>query len=147
MVLTAVIEMEAGTNYKYEIDKATGELVLDRVLNLFVPVNYGYVPNTMCDDGDALDIFVYSKYLLVPKSRVNVEILGVYKCVDNGQRDDKLVGMLVGERDKIDGGPVFLIEHYLENYKAGFQVLEFCDATEALEIYRSSLLGMDTVNA
>lgn len=142
MVLTAVIEMLQGSSYKYEIDKTTGELSLDRVLGIQIPFNYGFIPDTLCDDGDALDVFVVSMHDLIAKSHVKVEIIGVYKCIDNGQQDDKLVGVLSGEGKDLDQETITgiknYIEFYLNNYKPGFQVLGFFDATEASDIYYSS---------
>lgn len=131
MKLKAIIEIPTGSKYKYEIKD--GILTLDRVSNQKIPCNYGYLENTLADDSDALDLFIISSQPLEVGSRVEVTLLGGFKCSDNGISDDKLVGMLVGEENvypRID-----LIKSYLETYKKDFRVLGNLTADEAFETY------------
>jgi inorganic pyrophosphatase len=77
---------------------------------------------------------------IYPKTRVKVEIIGAFKCIDNGEEDDKLVGIVVGCKPqglwlKSD---LSNIKHYLTNYKSGFQVLEYVDKDQALIILQDS---------
>lgn len=141
MKLEAIIEIPAETNYKYEI-KEDGELVLDRVISMAVPFNYGYIPNTMCNDGDPLDIFIISQDAIFPKTRAKVSVIGGFTCIDNGHQDDKLVGILIGEEECYTGYEVSdskkFIRHYLENYKTGFVVQSEVDQTDAEMIYIES---------
>lgn len=119
----AVIEMPTGVPYKYEVEKGTGTLVLDRVLNQPVPFNYGYIPGTMAADGDPSDIFVISEVSIYPLTRVDAQLIGKFKCTDQGIPDDKYVSVLAGDKwaqDDLD-----LIKEYLETYKDGFQVHGF----------------------
>lgn len=137
--------MPDGTTYKYEVDKSTGDLVLDRPLKLQVPFNYGYVPNTLSEDGDPLDIFVASNHSIPSKTRVKAFLLGVFRCIDNGQEDDKLVAVLSGEETGVDNetkeGIKNFIKYYLENYKEGFQVISYGDALEAQKVFQKSVSG------
>lgn len=139
MELTAIIEIPAGSIHKYEKDKSTGELVLDRPLNQPVPHNYGFIPETLCDDGDPLDIFVLTDTPIYPLSRVKVSIIGVLKCIDNGQADDKLIATLVGDCSGYETMGTDIIRNYLETYKKGFTVLEKGDKEAAVKVYEDSV--------
>lgn len=119
----AVIEMPTGVQYKYEHEQGTGTLVLDRVLNQPVPFNYGYIPDTMSEDGDPSDIFVISSLAVYPLAKVAAHLVGKFKCTDQGVPDDKYVSVLVGDTWVNDD--LGLIRDYLESYKVGFEVLGF----------------------
>ncbi len=133
------IEMTAGTKFKYEFKN--DELVVDRVLKHAVPLNYGFVPNTLCADGDPLDVFVLSSEPIVPNSKVFVKVLGVFKCVDNGEQDDKLLAVVDGDFVPLDNSVLkYSVRHYLENYKSGFKVQSWEDGTQADKLYLESVL-------
>ena len=143
MIVDAVIEMPENSTYKYEIDKSTGDLRLDRTLGIQVPFNYGYVPNTHCADGDPLDIFVASSHPILAKAHVKAKIIGVFRCIDNGAEYDKLVAVLVGEDQNAQdletkNGIKNLVEYYLKTYKQGFQVIDYDDEIEAAAVLRKS---------
>lgn len=89
----AVIEIPAGSKNKYEIDKATGRMKLDRVLKHHTgyPANYGFIPKTYAGDGDPLDVLVLGKDKLRPGDIISVRILGVMRMTDQGEADDKLI--------------------------------------------------------
>jgi inorganic pyrophosphatase len=135
-VVEAIVEMPSYTRYKYEQSKKDGVLVLDRVLSTIVPYNYGFIPGTLCDDGDPLDIFVVSNEPIPSLARVKVEIIGGFKCTDNGFRDDKLIGILIG--DKISGCYSVEIAEYLTNYKKDFIVKKYLTVKEAGDTYVKS---------
>lgn len=137
MVLTAIIEIPQGSYYKYEQDKVDGLLTLDRPLNQPIPYNYGYVPNTLCEDGDPLDIFVMTEDPIHPLTKVKAIPVAVLKCTDNGVSDDKIIAILEG--DKFAERGVSIICHYLETYKTGFVIKETCDAEEAMKVYEESV--------
>lgn len=130
--IRAVIEMPQGTHYKYEIKK--NKLILDRALNISVPENYGYIENTLAEDGDPLDIFVLSDFEIVPKTYCEVRVIGVFKCIDNGVVDDKIIAYLVGYSDREIPTRVKDIQSYLKNYKKGFEVLDYKMDNKAFEI-------------
>lgn len=130
MRIKAVVEIPKDTHYKYELN-SNGILVLDRVLNQSIPFNYGYIPDTLSEDGDALDIFVLSKSGIPPKTEVEIKVLGVYKCIDKKQQDDKIIACLVGENVKDVHKE---IKSYLETYKKGFKVLKYQGKEEAQKV-------------
>lgn len=133
MSVKGVIEIPAGSWYKYEVDKADGSLVVDRMLNQSVPFNYGFIPDTLCDDGDPLDVFVVSEHPIAPLAKVKLTILGVLICMDNGESDDKLLACIEGSPES-EGFGVQKINAYLQSYKEGFEVLHHGDAEVAQKV-------------
>lgn len=119
--MIAVVEMPLGTRYKYEFDKSDGKLIVDRLIPIPCPYNYGFIPETLCEDGDPLDIFIISEEPVNPGSKVRVQIVDMIECVDNGEQDDKLVGIIEG--DTLEPGvladSVDKIKTYLDTYKPG----------------------------
>jgi inorganic pyrophosphatase len=95
----AVIEVPMGSKNKYELDKATGLLRLDRVLYsaVFYPANYGFVPRTFCDDGDPLDVLVFGQEPVAPLTVMDVRAIGVMKMRDDKGIDDKLLAVCIGD--------------------------------------------------
>lgn len=137
MMLKAQIEMTEGTKYKYEFKN--NSLVLDRVLNQSVPVNYGFVPGTECEDGDPLDVFVLSSEPIVPNTTVPITLIGVFKCVDNGEQDDKLFAIVENDFLPVNKEVIkYSIRNYLETYKKGFKVQSFENIDAAEKIYLES---------
>lgn len=95
----AVIEIPRGSKLKYEIDKATGMLVLDRVLysSVHYPANYGFIPRTHADDGDPLDILVLMQEPVEPLTIVRARALGGLKMRDDKGEDDKIVAVCIDD--------------------------------------------------
>ena len=91
----AVIEIPKGSKCKYELDKYTGLLRLDRVLytSTHYPANYGFIPRTYADDGDPLDVLVLCSEPLHPLTLVRVYPIGVIKMMDNGKLDEKIIAI------------------------------------------------------
>ena len=91
----AVIEVPQGSKNKYELDKETGLLRLDRALYSAVhyPANYGFIPRTLCDDGDALDVLVLSQQPVHPLTIVPARAIGVMRMRDDKGIDDKIVAV------------------------------------------------------
>jgi inorganic pyrophosphatase len=123
----AVIEISKGSRNKYELDKETGLLKLDRVLftSTHYPANYGFVPRTLSEDGDPLDVFVYCTQSILPMSLVECRPIGAIDMVDNNQIDTKLIAVPVGDPTyssykEITDLPPHLIDelmHFLRVYK------------------------------
>lgn len=92
---TAVIEIERGSNCKYELDKKTGFLRLDRILHTAThyPANYGFIPRTYADDGDPLDVLVLGNESIEPLTLVQVYPIGVMRMLDGGKLDDKVIAV------------------------------------------------------
>src|SRR5207244_13614474 len=95
----AVIEIAKGSKVKYELDKATGLLGVDRVLHSAVhyPANYGFLPRTFCDDGDPLDVLVLGQEPVVPLCILRARAIGVLTMSDEKGADDKIVAIHVDD--------------------------------------------------
>lgn len=91
----AVIEIEKGSKNKYELDKETGHIILDRILytSTHYPANYGLIPRTYADDGDPLDVLVLCSEMLQPLSLVRCYPIGVITMVDGGKMDEKIIAI------------------------------------------------------
>lgn len=139
MILTAIIEMPQNSIFKYELNKVTNRLKLDRTLNQPVPYSYGFVPDTLCEDGDPIDLFVLTDEPIYPLTEVSVELVSVIKCLDNGKKDDKLIGVIVGDFPGFKVVGIGDIVRYLETYKTGFEVLEVGSEEEAIKVYEESV--------
>jgi len=91
----AVIEISKGSKMKYELDKATGFLKLDRILHTSThyPANYGFIPLTYADDDDPLDVLVICSEEIVPMTIVKCYPIGVIKMIDGGRLDEKIIAI------------------------------------------------------
>lgn len=98
-VFSAVIEIPRGSKVKYELDKSTGMLRMDRILytSTHYPENYGFIPRTHADDGDPLDVLVLCSETLVPMSLVKCYPIGVISMMDNGAADEKIICIPVAD--------------------------------------------------
>ncbi len=152
-VVRAVVEISRGSKAKYEIDKESGMLLLDRVLTSSVhyPANYGFLPKTYCDDKDPLDVLIICQEDIQPMALVDVKIVGVMKMTDNGEQDDKLIGVAVEDRqwrdaEDIDDLPKHLvaeIKNFFETYKklkgGEVEITEVLGKKEALQVLDDSI--------
>lgn len=95
----SVIEIEKGSKNKYELDKETGFLILDRILytSTHYPANYGFIPRTYADDGDPLDVLLLCSEPVVPLTMVRSFPIGVISMVDSGKRDEKIIALPFGD--------------------------------------------------
>ena len=91
----AVIEIEKGSKNKYELDKETGHIILDRILytSTHYPANYGLIPRTYADDGDPLDVLVVCSESIRPLSLVRCYPIGVMAMLDSGKMDEKIIAI------------------------------------------------------
>ena len=96
---TAVIEISKGSKCKYELDKYTGLLRLDRVLytSTHYPANYGFIPRTFADDGDPLDVLVLCSSSILPMTLIDVVPIGVMRMIDSGAIDDKIIAVPISD--------------------------------------------------
>ncbi|MBR1864089.1 MAG: inorganic diphosphatase [Ruminococcus sp.] len=90
---TAVVEIPKGSKVKYELDKTTGLLKMDRILytSTHYPANYGFIPRTFAEDGDPLDVLVLCSETLEPLSLVDCYPIGMITMMDNGAADEKII--------------------------------------------------------
>ena len=149
--INAVIEIPYGSNIKYEIDKASGALCVDRVLYgaMFYPANYGFVPNTLADDGDPADVLVLNEYPLAAGSVIQCRLIGVLMMEDENGMDEKLLAVPVSKIDpRYEGiksisdlpkATLDKIKNFFETYKLlepnkWVKVKDFASAAEAEKI-------------
>jgi len=131
--MVAVIEIPSNSIYKYEVDKDTGVLKLDRTLPIRAPFNYGFIKNTLAPDNDALDVFILSQEPIPPLTEVEIEVAGMLFCMDNGVVDHKVVAFIKDESFKNLDILLNSVIAYLQTYKAGFVTNGGVDAEEALK--------------
>ncbi|RMH53567.1 MAG: inorganic diphosphatase [Alphaproteobacteria bacterium] len=131
--INVVIEITGGAGggapVKYEIDKDSGAVFVDRIVNtpMFYPCNYGFVPNTLHDDGDPTDVLVLCDFALQPGVVIRCRPIGVLKMEDDGGMDDKLIAVPVEKVDPFQARIRDLedipektrerIKHFFEHYK------------------------------
>jgi inorganic pyrophosphatase len=98
---TAVIEIPMGSSVKYELDKKTGLLRLDRVLYsaVYYPANYGFIPQTLAEDDDPLDVLVLSQEAVAPLTLVRARSIGLMTMIDTGRRDHKILAVAIDDPD------------------------------------------------
>ncbi len=149
----AVIEISKGCKNKYELDKDTGMLKLDRVLYTAThyPANYGFIPRTYAEDNDPLDVLVLCQEDLIPLTLVDCYPIGVLIMVDGNQKDEKIIA--IAEKDPflnmykdITELPAHIsseIKHFFEVYKQlegkKTEVEEFLNREEAEKIIEKSI--------
>jgi inorganic pyrophosphatase len=122
-----VIEIPKGSKNKYELDKETGLLRLDRVLYSAVhyPADYGFIPRTFCDDGDPLDALVLGQEPVFPLTIVEARAIGVMRMRDEKGIDDKIVAVSVHDpafadytdKDQLPGHVLRQVRRFFEDYK------------------------------
>jgi inorganic pyrophosphatase len=125
--VSAFIEVPRGFNNKYEFNHATGMVTLDRVLHsaTFYPLDYGFIPQTLCEDGDPLDICVLASYPLIVGCMADVRILGILDMEDEKGGDCKVLGVIsndprfleVSDLDQVAPHILQEIKHFFETYK------------------------------
>jgi inorganic pyrophosphatase len=151
--LDGVVEIPKGSKAKYEIDKATGLLRLDRVIfAAFVyPINYGFIPQTLGEDGDPLDILILSQVAIQPLCLVHCKIIGYMEMIDGGLRDEKIIAVPLEDASSshlndIKDLPMDLkmeLEHFFTQYKVlrnkQVTIDQFKSAAEASTIVQESI--------
>ncbi len=94
-----VIEIPAGSSVKYELDKVCGLIRLDRVLYsaVYYPSNYGFIPQTLAEDGDPLDVLVLCQEAVVPLTIIHARAIGLMTMIDAGKNDHKIIAVATGD--------------------------------------------------
>lgn len=121
----AVIEISKGDKNKYELDKETGFLKLDRVLftSTHYPANYGFIPRTFAEDGDPLDVLVLCSEKIQPMTLVECKPIGVLNMIDDNSNDEKIIAVPVNDPNYNCFGDIDeLPRHYFDEIKHFFQV-------------------------
>jgi inorganic pyrophosphatase len=127
-LVNAIIEIPKGSRAKYEIDKDSGLIKLDRVIyaSMYFPLNYGFIPQTLGEDMDPLDIVVLTQVTVVPLCLIPAKVIGVMRMIDRGQADDKIIAVAtqdasVSHINRVEELPDYFkveLKHFFENYKA-----------------------------
>jgi inorganic pyrophosphatase len=150
---TAVIEIPMGSKVKYELDKATGLLKLDRMLFSAVhyPANYGFIPQTFAEDDDPLDVLVLCQEPVAPLTLVKSRAIGLMTMVDSGKRDHKILAValndpeysIVRESNELAPHRLMMVRRFFQDYKQlegkAVEVDEFQPAEAALPIIEAAL--------
>jgi inorganic pyrophosphatase len=148
-----VIEIPRGSKVKYELDKPSGLLRVDRMLYSAVhyPANYGFLPRSYCDDNDPLDVLVLGYEPVVPMSMMRARAIGVMRMEDGGKQDDKIIAVHVHDpafeyyKDLAELPPHTMreIQRFFEDYKTLEQksvtIDSLAGAAEAVEVVRTAL--------
>ncbi|WP_257937641.1 inorganic diphosphatase [Campylobacter lari] len=154
--LNAVIEIPYGSNIKYELDKESGAIMVDRVMYsaMFYPANYGFIPNTLADDGDPIDVLVLNEYPIQAGAVIPCRLIGVLLMEDESGMDEKLLAVPVSKIDprydsikSLDDLPkasLDKIKNFFETYKMlepnkWVKVKEFAGIEKASEILGNSI--------
>jgi inorganic pyrophosphatase len=139
--LNVVIEIPSGSKCKYELDKMSGTISVDRIIAsaVYYPGNYGFIPRTMAEDGDPLDALVLSQVSFHPGIMVRVRPIGLMGMTDDGEPDDKILCVPLGD-------PRFREVRAVEDLPAGViqEIQEFFRVYKNLEEKEVVIKGVDT---
>lgn len=126
-LVPAIIEVPKGSQIKYELDKKSGLVKIDRVLYSAVhyPANYGFIPQSFCDDNDPLDILVLGQVSVAPLSIMRAKPIGVMKMIDGGEADDKIIAVHQDDPeyahynhiDQLPPHTLKMLRQFFEDYK------------------------------
>jgi inorganic pyrophosphatase len=151
--MNVIIEINKGSKNKYEIDKETGLIALDRAMHTAqdYPFDYGFVPQTLWDDDDALDVLILTTYPLTPGILVRVRPVAIMEMIDGGESDDKVIAVPtedprwdeIKDLKDINKHTLKEIEHFFSTYKKiqnkEVETNGFKGAKEAREAFERSL--------
>lgn len=154
--VNVLVEIPKDSNIKYELDKESGAIFVDRFLHtaMTFPFNYGFVPGTLADDGDPLDIIVLSEYAVAPGTVIPSTIIGMLEMEDEAGIDTKVVAVPLEKIDPLFGvykdimdvpDPIKnKLKHFFENYKKlepgkWVKIKEWKDKKAALEALKRSI--------
>lgn len=151
--VNALIEIPQGSRCKYEIDKETGLLKLDRVIysSFHYPVNYGFIPRTLGEDGDPLDILVICSESIQPLCLVQATVIGNMQMIDSGEKDDKIIAVAtkdpsvnhIRDINELPAHFKAVLKNYFEQYKVLenkiVEIDEFQSRETAYDIIRQDI--------
>ena len=123
----SIIEISSGSRVKYELDKASGLIRLDRVLYsaVYYPANYGFISQTLAEDDDPLDVLVLSQEAVVPLTIVHARAIGVMTMIDAGKKDHKIIAVATedpeynsyGEPSDMPAHRMLMLRRFFQDYK------------------------------
>jgi inorganic pyrophosphatase len=150
---TAVIEIPMGSSVKYELDKDTGMLRLDRVLYsaVYYPASYGFIPQTLAEDDDPLDVLVLCQEPVAPLTLVKSRAIGLMTMLDSGKKDHKVLAVAVNdpeyngfaEANELPGHRLAILRRFFQDYKTlegkAVEVDDLQPAAAALPVIEDAL--------
>jgi inorganic pyrophosphatase len=150
---TAVIEIPMGSSVKYELDKDTGLLRLDRILYsaVYYPANYGFIPQTLAEDDDPLDVLVLCQEPVAPLTLVSARAIGLMTMIDSNKKDHKILAVAVDdpeyagfqEAKELPGHRLTMLRRFFQDYKTlegkAVEVDEFQSAAAAMPVIEDAL--------
>jgi inorganic pyrophosphatase len=155
---TAVIEIPMGSSVKYELDKETGLLKLDRILYsaVYYPAYYGFIPQTLAEDDDPLDVLVLCQEAVAPLTLVSARAIGLMTMLDSGKKDHKILAVAVHdpeyngfrEAEELPAHRLSMLRRFFQDYKMlegkAVEVEEMEPAAKALPIIDEALARYST---
>ncbi len=156
---TSVVEIPMGSSVKYELDKETGMLRLDRILYsaVYYPANYGFIPQTLAEDDDPLDVLVLCQEAVAPLTLVSARAIGLMTMVDSGKRDHKILAVAIDdpeyagftEASELPVHRLTMLRRFFQDYKTlegkAVEVEEFEPRANALPVIEEALARYSTV--
>jgi inorganic pyrophosphatase len=154
----AVIEIPLGSNVKYELDKPSGLIKMDRVLYsaVYYPANYGFIPQTLAEDEDPLDVLVLSQEGVAPMTLIQARAIGLMTMIDAGKKDHKIIAVATGDpefsnyHEPADLPPhrLLMVRRFFQDYKQlegkAVEVDEIEPAEHAFPIIKEALQRYST---
>uniref|UniRef100_A0A0E0DL40 Soluble inorganic pyrophosphatase n=1 Tax=Oryza meridionalis TaxID=40149 RepID=A0A0E0DL40_9ORYZ len=152
-IFNCVIEIPRGSKVKYELDKKTGLIVVDRVLysSVVYPHNYGFIPRTLCEDSDPLDVLVIMQEPVIPGCFLRAKAIGLMPMIDQGEADDKIIAVCADDPEykhyndikELPPHRLAEIRRFFEDYKKNenkeVAVNDFLPASAAYEAIKHSM--------
>jgi len=152
-IFPTVIEVPKGSKVKYELDKYSGLIKVDRILfsSVHYPANYGFIPQTYCDDKDPLDVLLLGQETFVPLSLAYAKPIGVMRMLDQGEADDKIIAVHAHDPEfnhfnsisELPPHRIKEIRRFFEDYKIlenkKVIVEDFYDRDEAVRILKAAV--------
>ena len=151
-IFSAIVEVPKGSQVKYELDKVSGLVRVDRILysSVHYPANYGFVPKTYCEDNDPLDVLILGQVAVAPLTIMRVRPIGVMQMLDEGVVDDKIIAVHYDDPeyrhyesiDQLPPHKLRVLQRFFEDYKIlenkEVRIQSFLGGTEAKEILRKA---------
>ena len=149
----AVIEIPFGSSVKYELDKASGLIKMDRLLYsaVYYPANYGFIPQTLGEDGDPLDVLVFCQQPVVPLTIIHARAIGLMTMIDAGENDHKIIAVagedpdfnLYREAAEMPPHRLLMLRRFFQDYKQlegkTVEVDEILPSADSYPVINSSL--------
>lgn len=149
----SVVEIPAGSNIKYELDKETGLIRLDRMLYsaVYYPANYGFIPRTLAEDDDPLDVLVFCQEPVVPLTLIEARTIGLMTMIDSGKKDHKIIAIATQdpeynayrEGNQLPAHKLAMLRRFFQDYKQlekkAVEVDEILPAASAYPVINDAL--------